>query len=71
MTLQTAVINIAGFKFSGKAHTWTTGDCDLTTLNTVNTKKAVVPKTATIAFSKKNAVCTFPGYSCTVITLKK
>jgi len=70
-SIQTAVINIAGFKFNSKASTWTIGDCDLNTLNTVNNKEAVAPKTGVVTISKKDAQYTFPRYSYTVITLKK
>lgn len=68
---QTAVINVEGFRFSGKAQTWVIGDCELTTLNTVRNKEAVAPKTGIAAFSKKNAAYTFPKYSYTVLTLKR
>jgi hypothetical protein len=68
---QSAVINVADFKFSGKAQTWVIGDCELTTLNTVNNKEAVAPKTGSVPFSKKDASYTFPKYSYTVITLRK
>jgi hypothetical protein len=68
---QTAIINIAGFKFSTKATTWTIGDCDLNTLNTASNKEAVAPKTGVATISKKDARYTFPRYSYTVITLKK
>jgi alpha-N-arabinofuranosidase len=68
---QIAVINVADFKFSGKAQTWVIGDCELTTFNTVNNKVAVAPKTGTVSFSKKDAAYTFPKYSYTIITLKK
>ena len=50
---QTAVINVEGFRFSGKAQTWVIGDCELTTLNTVNNKEAVAPKSGISAFSRK------------------
>jgi hypothetical protein len=68
---QKAVINVAGFRFSGKAQTWVIGDCELTTLNTVSNKEAVAPKTGSAAFSKKNSAYTFPKYSYTVLTLKR
>jgi len=68
---QVAAINVAGFKFSGKASTWVIGDCELTTYNTVINKESVAPKTGSVSFSKKDAVYTFPKYSYTVITLKK
>ena len=68
---QTAVINVEGFRFSGKAQTWVIGDCELITLNTVRNKEAVAPKTGIAAFSKKNAAYTFPKYSYTVLTLKR
>jgi len=66
-----AVINVAGFKFSGKASTWMIGDCELTGLNTVENKQNVAPKTGIIPFSKKGSAYIFPKYSYTVITLKK
>ena len=66
-----AVINVADFKFSGKAQTWLIGDCDLTEFNTVDKKENVAPKTGTVSFSKKDAAYTFPKYSYTIITLKK
>lgn len=66
-----AVINVAGFKFGGKAQTWTIGDCELTGFNTVDNKTAVAPKTGMVAFGKKNAAYTFPKYSYTILTLKK
>jgi hypothetical protein len=68
---QKAVINVAGFKFSGKAQTWVIGDCDLTELNTVDNKNNVAPITGSASFSKKNAEFTFPRYSYTVITLRR
>jgi len=70
-TIQKAVINVAGYKFSGKANIWFIGGCELTGLNTVENKEAVAPKTGSISFSKKDATYTFPKYSYTVITLKK
>jgi alpha-N-arabinofuranosidase len=68
---QSAIINIAGFKFSTEVTTWIIGDCDLNTLNTASTKEAVAPKTEVAFISKKDSICTFPRYSYTVITLKK
>lgn len=68
---QSAVINVADFKFSGKAQTWVIGDCELTALNTVENKKSVAPITANAIFKKKDAAYTFPKYSYTIITLKK
>jgi alpha-L-arabinofuranosidase len=68
---QVASINVAGFKFSSKATTWTIGDCELNTLNTVNNKEAVAPKTGVATIGKKDAGYTFPKYSYTIITLKK
>jgi len=70
-TPQQAVINVAGFKFGGKAQTWTIGDCELTGFNTVDNKTAVAPKLGAVPFGKKNAAYTFPKYSYTVLTLKK
>jgi len=70
-TIQKAVINVAGYKFSGKANIWFIGGCELTGLNTVENKEAVAPKTGSIVFNKKDAVFTFPKYFYTVITLKK
>lgn len=66
-----AVINVAGFRFGGRAQTWTIGDCDLTGFNTVDNKTAVAPKTGVVAFGMKNADYTFPKYSYTILTLKK
>jgi alpha-L-arabinofuranosidase len=68
---QTAIINVADFKFNRKATTWTIGDCDLNTLNTVDNKEAVAPKTGVATIGKKDAQYTFPKYSYTIITLKK
>jgi hypothetical protein len=68
---QKAIINVADFRFRGKAQTWLIGDCELATLNTVNNKEAVAPKTGSATFSKKNAAFTFPKYSYTIITLVK
>jgi alpha-L-arabinofuranosidase len=68
---QKAIINVTGFKFSDKAYSWVIGDCELTMLNTVENKENIVPKSGSLAFSKKNAIYTFPKYSYTVITLKK
>jgi len=70
-TPQQAVINVAGFKFGGKAQTWTIGDCELTGFNTVDNKTAVAPKLGVVPFGKKYAAYTFPKYSYTVLTLKK
>ncbi|MDD5184096.1 MAG: alpha-L-arabinofuranosidase C-terminal domain-containing protein [Paludibacter sp.] len=66
-----AVINVDGFRFSGKASTWVIGDCELTAYNTVDNKENVAPKTGSIIFRKKDASYTFPKYSYTVITLRK
>jgi len=54
-----------------QAQTWVIGNCELTTLNTVNNKEAVAPKTGVAEFSKKNSAYTFPKYSYTVLTLKR
>jgi hypothetical protein len=62
------------------AHNWNTnlrnGDCftwlgTANTLNIVNNKEAVAPKTGTITIGKKDAQYIFPKYSYTIITLKK
>jgi len=68
---QKAIINVEGFRLSGKAQTWMIGDCELTTLNTVSNKEAVAPKTGSATFSKKDAAYNFPKYSYTVLTLKR
>jgi alpha-L-arabinofuranosidase len=68
---QKAVMNVADFRFSGRAGTWVIGDCDLNTLNTVDNKLAVAPKTGTMTFARRNAEYTFPRYSYTIITLKR
>ncbi|MBN2863430.1 MAG: hypothetical protein JXN62_09735 [Bacteroidales bacterium] len=68
---QTAIINVADFKFRSKANIWTIGDCELTTLNTVNNKEAVVPKTSVMTIRNKDAQYTFPRYSYTIISLRK
>jgi len=68
---QTAILNIADFRFRGKASTWMIGDCELNTLNTLSNKEAVAPKTGTMTFSRKDTKYTFPKYSYTIITLKK
>ncbi|HEY5592034.1 MAG TPA: hypothetical protein VIK55_13580 [Paludibacter sp.] len=68
---QKAVLNVAGFKFSGKALTWVIGDCELTAFNTVDKKENVAPKTGSLIFSKRDMTYTFPKYSYTVFTLKK
>jgi alpha-L-arabinofuranosidase len=68
---QVAVINVDGYKFKSKASTWTIGDCELTTYNTVNNKEAVAPKLGTVAMRKKDTQFNFPKYSYTIITLVK
>jgi len=68
---QTAILNIADFRFRGKASTWMIGDCKLNTLNTLSNKEAIAPKTGTMTFSRKDTKYTFPKYSYTIITLKK
>ena len=68
---QTAILNIADFRFRGKASTWMIGDCELNTLNTLSNKEAIAPKTGTMTFSRKDTKYTFPKYSYTIITLKK
>jgi alpha-N-arabinofuranosidase len=68
---QAAIINVDGFKFRSKATTWTIGDCDLTTFNTVINKEAVAPKTGNVTLGRKDSRYTFPRYSYTVIILVK
>jgi len=68
---QKAIVNVDGFKFSGKAMTWLIGDCELTDFNTVENKVKVAPKKGSVSFNKKNMTYSFPKYSYTVFTLKK
>ena len=68
---QVAVIDVNEFAFTGKAGTWTIGDCELTAFNTKDNKEAVAPRTGMVNFRKKNAEYTFPKYSYTIITLRK
>ena len=68
---QAAVINIDGFTYSGRATAWTIGDCELNTLNTVNNKLAVAPRSEALNLRNKDIRYTFPRYSYTIITMVK
>ncbi|MDR0896032.1 MAG: hypothetical protein LBN06_12185 [Prevotellaceae bacterium] len=67
---QASVINLGGFKQSGKANVWSIGDCDLTAWNTVEAKETVAPKVKNVSLNGKNIKYTFPRYSYTIITFK-
>jgi len=68
---QTAVLNVSDFRYKSRAYTWTIGDCELNTLNTVENKQAVTPRTGSVTVRKKDTRYTFPKYSFTVITLTR
>jgi alpha-L-arabinofuranosidase len=66
-----AVINIAGFRFGPRAQMVTIGGCDLTEFNTYENRENVVPVRSRFSIARRDAACTFPKYSYTMITLKR
>lgn len=68
---KTASINIDGFRYSGKAATWTIGGCELTEFNTVSDKDNVSPIIGAKSMKSKNTQYIFPKYSYTRILLNK
>lgn len=66
---QKAILNIDNFRFKSKAKVNTIGGCERIEYNTYENQNNVIFRPLRAKIAKRDAECTFPKYSYTVITL--
>ena len=69
--LQSAEINVEGFRFSGNASTWTIGGCEKTDYNDLANMYKVSPSVGSVRVRQAGFNYTFPKYSYTRIMVKR